>query len=108
MFRNYDGKDGAFGDTGLAVGGGDASRASLYASVDAQKRTVLVAINKTDGPLPVRIELKDLPKAKLASVYRLTAANPHPAADADLTLSETTALTTELPPLSVTTLVLKQ
>jgi hypothetical protein len=107
MYRNYDGKDGAFGDTGLAVTGGDPARASLYASVDAQKRTVLVAINKTGAPLPLKVDLKDLPKAKTAAVYRLSAADAKPAAADDLPISDPASLTIELPPLSVSTLVLR-
>lgn len=107
MWRNYDGAGGVFGDTGLAVSGGDASRASLYAGVDAQKRTVLVAINKTEAPLPLRVDLKDLPKAKVAAVYRLTSADPKPVPDRDVPLTEATGMTTELPALSVTTFVLK-
>ena len=106
MFRNFDGAGGAFGDTGLAVTGGDPARASLYAGVDAKKQTTLVALNKTEGPLRVRIELKDLPAFKTASVYRLTSAAPKPAAQPDLA-APAGPLTLELPPLSVSTLVLR-
>jgi hypothetical protein len=106
MFRNYDGADGAFGDQGLAVTGGDPARASLYASVDAKGRTVLVALNKTDAPLPLRIDLKDVPSFKTAAVYRLTSAEPRPVAQPDVTPSGN-ALLLELPPFSVSTLVTK-
>ncbi|HZE99791.1 MAG TPA: glycoside hydrolase family 44 protein [Planctomycetota bacterium] len=107
MFRNYDGKDGAFGDTGLGVSGGDPARASLYASLDAQKRTVIVAINKTEGPLPVKVDLKDVAKVKSVAVYRLTAADAKPVAAEDLKPADPASLSLELPPLSVSTLVLK-
>jgi hypothetical protein len=106
MFRNYDGKDGAFGDTGLGVGGGDPARASLYASVDARNRTVLVAINKTEAPLSVSIELKDRPKAKTAALYRLTSADAKPVALGEMTIADPASLSVELPPMSVSTLVL--
>jgi hypothetical protein len=106
MFRNFDGAGGAFGDTGLAVSGGDAARASLFASVDDKKRVVLVALNKTDGPLPVRVDLKDLPSFKAASLYRLTSTEPKPASQPELKVSGT-ALELELPPLSISTLVLR-
>jgi hypothetical protein len=106
MFRNYDGAGGTFGDQGLAVAGGDPAKSSLYASVDAKGRTVLVAINKTDFPFPLRIELKDLPPFKSVGVYRLTSAEPRPVAQADVAPSGNT-VALELPPLSVTTLVLK-
>jgi len=106
MFRNYDGAGGSFGDTGLGVSGGDPARASLYASVDDKKRPVLVLLNKTEGPLPVRLELKDLPSFKSAALYRLTSAEPKPAAQPDMTVSGT-AMELELPPLSISTVVLR-
>jgi hypothetical protein len=106
MYRNYDGKNGAFGDTGLAVAGGDPARASLYASVDAQKRTVVVAINKTDAALPVKIDLQGLPKAKSIAVYRLTSADATPVALESLPLGDPESPSLDLPPLSVSTLVL--
>jgi hypothetical protein len=107
MFRNYDGADGAFGDGGLAAAGGDPARASLYASLDAKNRVVLVALNKTEGPLPLRIDLKGVPAFKTVSVFRLTAAESKPAAEGDLAPADRAALTLELPPLSVSTFVLK-
>jgi hypothetical protein len=107
MFRNFDGQQGAFGDMGLAVTGGDPARASLYASVDAQKRTVLVAINKSDAALPLRVELKDVPKIRSIGVYRLSAAEPRPVAQEDQASRDPAALSLELPPLSVSTLVLR-
>jgi hypothetical protein len=107
MFRNYDGKDGAFGDTGLAVSGGDPARASLYASVDAMNRVVLVAINKTDAPLPLKVDLKGLPAFKKVGVYRLTAGDAKPLPQADLVPVDPASLGLELPAFSVTTYVLK-
>ncbi len=107
MFRNYDGKDGAFGDTGLAVAGGDPARASLYASVDAQNRVVLVAVNKTEAPLPLKVDLKGVPAFKSIGVYRLTAAAAKPVAQEDVLSKDPAALLLDLPPLSVSTYVLK-
>ncbi|HVR87744.1 MAG TPA: glycoside hydrolase family 44 protein [Planctomycetota bacterium] len=107
MYRNYDGQEGAFGDTGLGVTGGDPARASLYASIDAQRRTVLVGINKTDAPLPLRVEVKDVPKFKSIAVYRLTAAEPRPVPQEDQASKDPAAISLELPPLSVSTFVLK-
>jgi hypothetical protein len=106
LFRNYDGKGGAFGDAGLEVSGGDPARGSLYASRDAQKRTVLIALNKTDAPLPVKIDLKDLPPFKAVGVYRVTSAEPRPVAAEDLP-APAGSLSLELPPLSASALILK-
>jgi len=107
MFRNYDGRDGAFGDTGLAVTGGDPARASLYASIDAQNRVVLVAINKTAAPLRVQVDLKGVPVFRKIGVYRLTAADATPLAQADLVPADPKSLRLELPNFSVSTFVLK-
>jgi len=107
LFRNFDGKDGAFGDTGLEVGGGDPARASLYASRDAQNRVVLIALNKTEAALPVRIDLKDLPPVASATLYRITSAEPRPVAAAAVAASSPTTLSAELPPLSATAFILK-
>jgi hypothetical protein len=68
---------------------------------------VLVALNKTEGPLPLRIDLKGVPAFKTVSVFRLTAAESKPAAEGDLAPADRAALTLELPPLSVSTFVLK-
>jgi hypothetical protein len=107
MFRNYDGQQGAFGDTGLGVTGGDPAIASLYASVDAQRRTVLVAINKTDAVLPLRVDLKEVPKFSSIAVFRLTAGESKPVAQEDQASKGPSQLSLELPPLSVSTIVLK-
>jgi hypothetical protein len=107
MYRNYDGKGGAFGDTGLAVTGGDPARASLYASVDAQNRVVLVAINKTAGTLPAKVDLKGVGPFKKVAVYRLAGAAAKPLPQEDLTPADPASLALELPAFSVTTFVLK-
>jgi hypothetical protein len=106
MFRNFDGAGGTFGDTGLAVSGGDPARASLYASVDEKKRVVLVALNKTEASLPVRIDLKGLPSPKSASIYRLTSSEPKPAPQPELKISGP-LLDLELPAFSIHTVVLR-
>jgi hypothetical protein len=105
LFRNYDGKGGAFGDAGLEVTGGDPARSSLYASRDAQGRTLLVALNKTGAPLPVRIDLQGVPAFKTLGVYRVTSAEPRPVAGPDLPASSPLSL--ELPPLSASAFLLK-
>lgn len=47
-FRNFDGQNGAFGDTSIQATSSQVAVATIYASVDAANpaRTVLVAINK--------------------------------------------------------------
>ncbi len=50
MYRNYNGANGAFGDTSVLASTSDNAASSIYASLDSQDPThmVLVAINKTD------------------------------------------------------------
>jgi hypothetical protein len=107
MFRNFDGRGGAFGDTGWPVEGGDPSRASVYASVDAQGRGILVALNKTGGPLPLRIGLQGAPVYRTAAIYRLTAAEAKPAPVAAPAALDGATLSLELPALSVSTILLR-
>jgi hypothetical protein len=105
MYRDCDGKGGAFGPTGLAVSGGDPASASVYASQDSPKRMVLVAINKTPEALPLKITFKGCPAFSRVTAYRLTAAEPKPVPQ-DGIKPVGGAIETELPPLSITTLVL--
>jgi len=107
LFRNFDGKGAAFGDTGVELSGGDPARASLYASRDAQNRVVLIALNKTAAALPVRIYLKDLPPVKAAVLYRVSAAEPRPLPAGELPAASATSLSAELSPLSATAFVLR-
>jgi len=48
LFRNYDGKHGAFGDTAVKAAPADRSKASLFAATDSKHpgRLTVVAINK--------------------------------------------------------------
>jgi hypothetical protein len=106
MFRNYDGKGGSFGDTGLAAQTNDVEHTSVYASLNARKELVLVAINKSEETLPVRINLKNCPRGTRAQVYQLTKADPKPVRDSDLILDRPGAIHCQLPARSVSTLVL--
>ena len=78
MFRNYDGRGGTFGDMGLAAKTSDAERTSLYASLNALGRVVLVAINKSDSSLLAEMSVKHAPMSRHAAVYQLTKSRPLP------------------------------
>ena len=111
MFRNFDGAYGAFGDTGLAASTSDAAKSSVYASVDAADpagRMVLVAINKTGQPLAADLALANAGAFARAEVYNLTSASSTPVRGADLVLPGTAAFRYTMPPMSVTTLVLRR
>jgi mannan endo-1,4-beta-mannosidase len=45
MYRNYDGKNGRFGDTAVAATT-DNAKASIYAALDAKKALTMIVINK--------------------------------------------------------------
>jgi len=105
MYRDFDGQGGAFGSTSLAVTGGDAARASVYASMEGLNRMVLVAINKTADGLPLKASLKGCPPVTKGKAYRLTAADPKPVPAGDVAVAAD-ALRSDLPPLSITTFIL--
>ena len=110
MFRDYDGRGGAFGDLGLAATSSDAVKSSVYASLDSRDpgRAVVVAINKTGAPLRAAITLSNARLFRSTEVYTLTSASPEPQREADLALSQRNAVVYTMPPMSVTTLVLRE
>jgi len=59
-FVNYDGQGAHFGDQGLAVMGGRPETSSVYAALDSKKprRLTIVAINKTEGPMPMTFSIR--------------------------------------------------
>lgn len=109
MFRDYDGQRGSFGDTGLSAATSDVARTSVYASMDAghPERVVVVAINKTDRPLTASIALSHSRALSRAEVYTLTDGTPNPSRQPDLTLPQGGSFAYTLPPMSVSTLVLR-
>ncbi len=108
MFRNYDGKGGAFGDRSLDAQSSDVARATVYASADSKdpNRIVIVVINKAATETPARVTLTGERPFRSARTYRLTQASPHPV-DAGEVAVKGSELDLKLPPLSVTTIVLR-
>jgi len=106
MFRNYDGRGGAFGSVGLTARTNDVERTSVYASLDGQQRVVLVVLNKGPSPLSVEIAVKHGPPSTQAEVYQLTAGRPQPVRINDLSVDPSGVLNCQLPGQSVSTLVL--
>ena len=110
MFRDYDGRGGAFGDQGIPAANSDAVKSSVYASLDSRDpgRVVVVAINKTGAPLRASIVLSHSRAFRTAEVYTLTSASPEPRRQADLALTHRNAVVYTMPAMSVTTLVLRE
>lgn len=109
MYRDYDGAGSGFGDTGISATTSDVERTSVYASMDAGRpdRVVIVAINKSERPLTAAMSLTHSRRLTRAEVYTLTDGSPEPTRRADVDLPQSDALTYTMPPLSVSTLVLR-
>lgn len=106
MFRNYDGRGGAFGDVSLAAKTNDVENTSVYASVDGKHRVIIVAINKSRAPLLVEMRLRRAPSSRFAAVYQLAGDRPQPVRGNDMLVDPSGHLHCELPARSVSTLVL--
>lgn len=109
MFRNYDGANGAFGNTSLSASTTNVAASSVYASVDAgnPNRMVLVVINKSSAAQKAAISVTHTVKFSRAEVYQLTSASSTISKKADIALTATNAFVYTMPGMSVTTLVLK-
>jgi hypothetical protein len=109
MYRDFDGKGGSFGDTSISAENDDTVSSSVYASLDSRDagRMVIVAINKTDHPLPAVISLSHFQPVAHAAAYQLTAvsAQPQPAAEVNIQPGGQN-MTYTMPPMSVSTICL--
>jgi hypothetical protein len=103
MFLNYDGAGSRFGDVGVTSVTTDVTRSSVYGSLDAANRLVIVAINKTDAALPVTIAVAGRAPAR-AQAWLLAAGSPRPARQAHVSAANG-QLSYTMPAMSVTTLV---
>jgi hypothetical protein len=109
-FRNFDNAGSAFGDTSFSALASDNSKAAVYASYDAGSpgRIVVVAINRTTGPLAVNLKLADTHTFTAAHAFQLTATSTFtspsviPTAVTDARVSNN-VLQATLPAYSVTT-----
>ncbi len=109
LYRSYDGANGTFGDTSVKAEMSDASKSSVYASVDAGKpdRMVVVAINKTSGTLRAKIAITHTVRFAKAELWRLTGVSPTIARIQDIPIGTENSFTYVMPAMSATTLVLR-
>ncbi|HEU4642887.1 MAG TPA: glycoside hydrolase family 44 protein [Gemmatimonadaceae bacterium] len=107
MFLNYDGAGGRFGDTGVEATTSDPVHSSAYASVDSAGHVVIVAINKTRAALPAAIQVVHPGPLHAASVYTLTGTVPAPRRLPDVAIAANNTLLYRMPPMSVSTLVMR-
>jgi hypothetical protein len=106
-YRSYDGANGRFGDTSVHAASSDIPAATVYASIDEDDpaRMVIVAINKTTGPLDAAITMAAYADYGSVEVWQLTDAGPTIASAAPAALADTNALVYTMPPLSISVLV---
>jgi O-glycosyl hydrolase len=108
MYRNFDRAYGSYGDTAIMASTSNNEQSSVYASIDGANpagRMVIVAINKTNAPLAA--DFSGTGARTRAEVYNLTRASAVPTRDADLALPGTGAFRYTMPPMSISTLVVK-
>lgn len=106
LYRNYDGKRGAFGDTAVAATPADIAKASVYAATDSKHKgrlTILVINKELRSIFTGKLAIKGSSCAS-AQVYTLDGTSPelraHPAVPI-----QGGQLTYKLPPLSATLFV---
>lgn len=77
LYRNYDGKRGAFGDVSVSCVAPDPDRVSAFAAQRAKTRalTVMIVAKTLSGPTPVTLRLARFAPSGRAQAYQLTAAN---------------------------------
>jgi hypothetical protein len=107
-YCNYDGAGGRFGDTSIGAATSNPADTSVYASVDDARddRLVLVAVNKSTGPTTAEILVNHGVELTRGTPWQITAAAPAPARGADLPPTARNTFRLDMPPSSVTTLVL--
>jgi hypothetical protein len=108
MFRNFDGKDGAFGDTSISARTDDLVETSVYASTDSKNadRMVIVAINKVDHTITAKVQLNNARSLAVGEVYLLVGRVFKPMDVAQLRADDPQGFQIGMPGFSVSTIVL--
>lgn len=108
MYRNYDGKNGSFGDTSISAQTSDIEKVTVYASLDSKDpgRMVIVALNKTAATVKASFSIAFGTALTKLSAYQLTNAAPSPAPVATPPVPNCQAFVYSLPAMSVTTFAL--
>ncbi|MGA2233764.1 MAG: glycoside hydrolase family 44 protein [Tepidisphaeraceae bacterium] len=109
MYRNFDGKGAAFGDTSISATTDDVVGTSVYASVDSKdpNRVVIVAINKTDHLISANVTMWYPAKYRQGQVFQLTAAAVTPKEGFLTLMLHPGRFGIPMPPMSVSTVEFK-
>ena len=88
MYRDFDGANGAFGDTSVRATTTSIDDTSIYASTDSanSKRMVVVVINKTDTAITGHFRLKNAAMTA-GKAYKLVDESATPQANGDLVIN---------------------
>jgi hypothetical protein len=110
LYCNYDGAGGRFGDTSIGAATSNHETTSVYASVDEGRddRMVLVAVNKSTGPTTAEILVTHAVDLARGQTWQIGGASASPARGPDLAPSARNAFRLEMPPSSVTAVVLSR
>ena len=105
MYRNYDGKGGAFGATSVHATSTDQSKLAIYAALRADSDLTVMVINKTGSNLSSTLSLENFSAGPEAKVWRYSGAKLSAiVAEPDIPASAT--LTTVFPANSLTLLAI--
>ena len=109
MYRNFDGKNGTFGDTSVFAQTSDDAASSIYASLDSQNpnRMVLVALNKTDHTISAAMNMQHASAFGLADIYQLTASSSTPVYVDSVLIANPANFSYAMPAYSVSTLLVR-
>ncbi|MGZ3306592.1 MAG: glycoside hydrolase family 44 protein, partial [Asticcacaulis sp.] len=107
MYRNFDGKGGAFGDTSINATTTDGTNTAIYASVDAANpnRMVLVVVNRGSTSTTSALRIWHTVTFTSAHLYQLAGSTPAPQDKGTVSVNGN-ALSLTLPGYSVTTVLL--
>jgi hypothetical protein len=110
LYCNFDGAGGRFGGTSVAAATSNHEATSVYASVDEGRddRLVLVALNKSTGPVAAEVLVTHPVELTRGQAWRVDASAASPARVADLAPAARNAFRLDLPASSVTTVVLSR
>ena len=74
IYRNYDGKGGAFGSTAVQATSADQSKLAIYAAVRSDSNLTVMVINKTGSNLSSTLSLENFSAGPAAKVWRYSGA----------------------------------
>jgi len=105
MYRNYDGKGGAFGATAVHAASADQSKLSVYAALRSDSNLTVMVINKTSSNLSSTLSLENFSAGPEAKVWRFSGAKLS-AIVAEPQIPAGATLTTAFPANSITLLTI--